>query len=256
MSRVSNRGRSSILRRSPDRKTPVGEVRAVFVVCASDLETVRGYNVNLKLAAGLLAGGLLTAAPAFSSTVVIDFEGAGGGFGSIADYYNGGLDIPVSGPASSGQNYGVHFGLDLIAVAGSDSVANAPGPGNSQMAVGGSGGDYSMSVAKGFDALSFFYSAVEDTSVTVSFLGGSSQTYTLAANTGSCDLVNGPALCMWNVASLDLGGRVATGVDFGATSALAAFDNVTVNAVPVPAAVWLMMSALGGLGVIRRKRAA
>ena len=38
------------------------------------------------------------------------------------------------------------------------------------------------------------------------------------------------------------------------------FDNITVEAavapVPVPAAVWLFFSALGGLGVIRRKQAA
>ena len=211
--------------------------------------------MNLKLAAGLLAGGLLTAAPAFSSTVLIDFEGAGGGFGSIADYYNGGLDIPVSGPASSGPNYGVHFGLDLAAIAGSESVANAPGPGNTVMAVAGNGGDYSMSMGMGFNGLSFMYSALADTSVTVSFHSGPSQIFNLLANAGSCDIA-GPAFCAWTLASLDLGGRVATAIDFGATSGVAGFDNLSVAAVPVPAAVWLMMSALGGLGVIRRKRAA
>ena len=84
---------------------------------------------------------------------------------------------------------------------------------------------------------------------------GPSQTYALAANSSGCDIVNGPAFCVWGVTSLDLAGRFATGVDFGATSGVAAFDNVSVSAVPLPAAAWLLMSALGGLGVIRRKRA-
>ncbi len=212
--------------------------------------------MNFKLAAGLLAGGLLTAAPAFSATV--DFEGVANGFGSIADYYNGGQDIPVTGTASSGPNYGVHFGLDLIAVSDPAHLtfANDPAPGTSAMGVGGSGGDYAMTVATGFNQLSFLYSATADTSVTVSFNTGPAQTYSLAANSGSCDLVNGPAFCMWSLTNLDLAGRIATAVDFGATAAVAAFDNVTVNPVPLPAAAWLMVSALGGLGVFRRKRAA
>ena len=209
--------------------------------------------MNLKLAAGLLAGGLLTAAPAFSTTIT--FEGAANGFGSIADYYNGGLDIPVSGPASSGTNYGVHFGLDLAAIAGSESVANAPGPGNTVMAVGGDGGDYSMSMALGFNGLSFMYSAIADTSVTVLFDSGLSQSFDLFANAGGCDPA-GAAFCAWSLATLDLGGRVAKAVDFGATSGLAGFDNVDVKAVPLPAALWLMVSAFAGLGIARRKRAA
>ena len=234
----------------------MGEVRAVLRACKSHLKTFRGYNVNFKLAAGLLAGGLLMAAPAFSAT--IDFEGVANGFGSIADYYNGGQDIPVSGPASSGPNLGVHFGLDLGAFSDPDhfNFANDPAPGTSAMAVAGSGGDYAMTTSFGMRQLSFLYSATADTSVTVSFNTGPSQTYALAANSSGCDIVNGPAFCVWGVTSLDLGDRFATGVDFGATSGLAAFDNVSVSAVPLPAAAWLLMSALGGLGVIRRKRAA
>ncbi len=205
--------------------------------------------MNFKLAAGLIACGLLTAAPAFSATV--DFEGVANGVGSIADYYNGGTDIPVSGPASTGPNYGLHFGLDLIAVSDPDAAnfVNAPS-GTSAMAVGGNGGDYTMN-APGLTSVSLFYSATADTSVNVSFATGASQIFTLAANDAAC--TSGPAFCMWSLLTLDLGGRIATAVDFGATSGLAAFDNINVSAVPVPAAVWLLLSGLGALGVLRRK---
>jgi hypothetical protein len=189
---------------------------------------------------------------------MINFEGVANGYGSIADYYNGGQDIPTIGAASSGPNYGVHFGLDLIAVddPGHLNFANEPTAGTSAMGVGGNGGDYAMTVASGFFGLSFLYSATSDTSVTVSFTTGPAQIFSLTANAGSCDLANGPAFCMWNVANLDLGNRIATGIDFGATSGLAAFDDVTVAPVPLPAAVWLLISGLGGLGVFRRKLAA
>jgi len=197
----------------------------------------------------------MTAAPAFSNTVTVDFEGAGGGFGSIADYYNFGTDIPVNGTPSTGPYLGLHFGLDLAGIAGSEDVANAPGPGNTVMAVAGAGGDYAMTSVLCFNALSFAYSATNNTSVTVSFTGGSTQTYNLAATDSTCELT-GPAFCVWSLATLDLGGRVATAVDFADTSGVAGFDNLSVNNVPLPAGVWLLVSALGGLGVLRRKRAA
>jgi len=117
----------------------------------------------------------------------------------------------VSGPASSGPNFGVHFGLDLIAASDPDNFNFANNPsGTSAMAVGGNGGDYSM-VSAIIRQLSFSYSATSDTTVTVSFTTGPSQTYTLAANDGSC--TSGPAFCMWNLATLDLGSRLATSVD-------------------------------------------
>jgi hypothetical protein len=149
----------------------------------------------------------------------------------------------------------VHFGLDLIAVSDPSQAnfANAPS-GNSAMGVGGAGGDYAMTVAAGFNLLSFFYSATDNTSVTVSFLNGTAQVFSLLANDGAC--TNGPAFCMWSLANLDLGGQIATGIDFGATSGVAAFDNVDVNPVPLPAAGWLLMTGLGFLGALRRKRAA
>jgi hypothetical protein len=206
--------------------------------------------VNFKIAAGLAAG--LLSVPAFSAPVTINFEGVGNGYGSIADYYNGGTDIPVSGPASSGANYGVHFGLDLVAVDDPNNIANAPGPGATVMGVGGGGGDNSMTVASGFNQLSLYYSATSDTSITVSFTNGASQIYQLVANDGACGA--GPGFCNWTQTTLDLGGLFAKAIDFGATSGVGAFDNVTINPVPLPAGVWLLGSSLLGLGGMLRRR--
>jgi hypothetical protein len=78
-------------------------------------------------------------------------------------------------------------------------------------------------------------------------------TFTLTANNGACTDI---ALCQWSLASLDLNGVVGKSIQFSSTAGLAAFDNVSVNPVPLPAAAWLMISALGGLGAMRSKRSA
>lgn len=210
--------------------------------------------MKLRLTAGLLACGLLSVGPAFSGT--IGFEGVANGFGSIADYYNGGTDIPVSGTPSSGPNLGVHFGLDLAAVADPDHLTFAaiPGLGDSVMGVGGSGGDYAMTFATGSDHIAFQYSATADTMLSVAFTTGPAQLFTLLATNGGCD-PSGPAFCSWTQATLDLAGRIATAMDFGATSGVAAFDNIDVTTVPLPAGVWLLGWGLGALGIARRRRA-
>jgi hypothetical protein len=200
--------------------------------------------VNVKVIAALAAG-LLSAAPAFSAPVVLDFEGTTG-YASIADYYGGG----------SGPNYGILFGGDAQGlvndIPGFPNFSNAPTPGT-VMAVNGT--DAVMNVATGFSGTaSFFYSSAEATTVSIySGLNGTGDvlgTFQLLANyQDGCD--DSPA-CHWDQLSLDFGG-IAQSIDFG-TAAGVGFDNIAVAPVPLPAAIWLLGSSLLGLGGVARRR--
>ncbi|HSB95149.1 MAG TPA: VPLPA-CTERM sorting domain-containing protein [Spongiibacteraceae bacterium] len=205
--------------------------------------------MKLKLISALAAG-ILSAAPAFAVTV--DFQGAGD-YNFVQDYYNGG----TNDAGASGINYGISFGLDALVVTNDAFFTyydNAPNPG----ALSAVGADSAMNVAAGFSgAVSFHYSATENTSVTVySGLNGTGTalgTFLLSANDGACTDI---AYCSWDFASLNLT-DVAHSIQFNSTVGVAGFDNITIAPVPVPAAGWMMLSALGGLGtVVRRRRKA
>jgi hypothetical protein len=191
----------------------------------------------------VLAAGLLSAAPAFASPVTLTFEGVG----LVTD-------------ASIGNVYGgLTFGPDAIALVAEGDFpfhSNAPTPPTVMAPVGL--GDAALNASIGFiGTASFYYSSSVDTSVQIwSGLNGTGSvlaTFLLAANAqnGCNDTPN----CHWDLVSQAFAG-VAQSIGFG--SALGAgFDNITINTVPLPAAAWLLMSALGGLGtVVRRKRSA
>jgi hypothetical protein len=201
--------------------------------------------VNVKVIAALAAG-LLSAAPAFSAPVVLDFEGTAA-LPSIANYYGGG----------AGPNYGVLFGDDLLGFQPDvvdPQFSNIPS-GNTIMSLAGTGGASWMNVAAGFSGTaSFFYSSAEGATVSIySGLNGSGDvlgTFDLLANAqlGCTDT----AFCHWDQISLDFGG-VAQSIQFG--NALGTgFDNVSVAPVPLPAAIWLLGSSLIGLGGVARRR--
>ncbi len=200
-------------------------------------------KVNFKLISALAAG-LLSAAPAFSAPVTLDFEGASS-FGSIDGYYNGGTDQY----GASGPNLGVSFGLDALALS-NDGVSgpgsngefysNAPSPGT-VMAVAGPSA--ALNVASGFvGEVSFYYSSSAASSVSLfSGLDGTGSLLgTISLDANGC--ADGSPYCFWKLATLDFSG-VAQSIQFGGAS-LAAFDNVTVAPVPLPAAAWLLVSAL------------
>lgn len=219
--------------------------------------------MKLKLMSVLVAG-LLSAAPSFATTVTLDFEGASS-FGSINNFYNGGTDIPANNTtaATSGVNYGASFGGDALAISNdefSTYYSNAPTNGTIMTAVGS---DAALNFASGFTGpISFSYSSNAATQVQVfSGLNGTGSvlgTFSLLNNAQSnC---TDTAFCHWDIASLNIDG-VAQSIQFGtsysADISSAGFDNVTVNAVPLPAAGWAMFSAISGLGaLVRRKRAA
>jgi len=205
--------------------------------------------VNFKIIAALAAG-VLCAAPAFSASVTLDFEGASS-FQSIDAFYNGGVD----GGGASGANHGVLFGGDALALSNDELgpyFSNAPTPGSILTAVGL---DAAMNVASGFSGTaSFFYSSTAATTVGIfSGLNGTGDllgTFTLLANSGNGCV--GP-LCHWDQASVDFTG-LARSIQFGSAANVAGFDNVSVAPVPLPAAIWLLGSSLLGLAGIRRRK--
>jgi hypothetical protein len=206
--------------------------------------------VNVKLIAALAAG-LLSAAPAFSATVTLGFEGAGD-YSLLGEFYNGG----TSETGATGTNYGISFGPDALALANNADFtyySNAPSPGAVLAPVGISS---ALNVVAGFTGeASFFYSSAAATTVSIfSGLNGSGSllgTFNLTANaqTGCSDT----SFCHWDFASLNFAG-VAQSIQFGTAGNLAGFDNVTVAPVPLPAAFWLLGSSLLGLGGIARRR--
>jgi hypothetical protein len=208
--------------------------------------------VKIKFISALVATGLLSS-PAFAEVVTLDFEGATS-FGYVTHYYNGGTDTG----GAAGPNYGISFGLDAMALANDELGPyheNAPSPGTVLAATGAVS---TMNVANGFaGTASFYYSATAATSVRVfsEVDGGGSLlgTFNLAATPGGCTVAS--AFCLWELTSLEFAGT-AKSLMFGDAAGVAAFDNVTVNAVPLPAAGWLLLSAMGGFGVWRRKQAA
>lgn len=210
--------------------------------------------MNIKLISALAATGLLVAAPAFSAPVTIDFEGVSSQTW-IDGYYNGGTD----GAGNSGPNYGISFQLGAFGLQNDpewgDLFANAPSGSTVMTAVDS---EAALNVASGFAGqASFSYSSSENTSVSIySGLNGTGSllgTFELLANTSGCTEV---ALCYWDLVTFNFAG-LAQSIQFGNTAGFAVFDDITITPVPLPAAGWLLLSALGGIGALaRRKRAA
>jgi hypothetical protein len=222
-------------------------------------------NKPIAIAAAF-AGLLACATPSFAAPVTLTFEGTNG-FSFVSEYYNGGTDIPgtSSQTAASGPNYGVSFGLDAMTVINDGTGLGPNGeyftnaPSATVMAPVGSSASLMATGQSSFiDSLSFSYSANQ--AFTLNLLDAGDNilaSFDLAATNGSCtDLT----YCVWTQASLDFSGA-ARSISFGGgydlvNGTIAAFDNITVNAVPVPAAGWLLASGLLMLGRMRRKQTA
>lgn len=216
--------------------------------------------MKLKLISALAAS-LLSATPAFSANITLDFEGAAtsipaDSFNYLVDFYNGGTN---SSGSASGVNYGIYFDGAAYAVSNAytppDPIySNAPSAGAIMSTTDEHG---AMTVTSGFNGIvSFYYSSTAATSVNVysGVNGTGSVLATFALGANASNGCSDTAFCHWDFASIDLGNTVAQSIQFGDAIGQG-FDNVSVNAVPVPAAAWLMGSALFGLGgVARRKR--
>jgi hypothetical protein len=196
----------------------------------------------ISTAAIALALAAFSAAPAFAAPTVVDFEDVPS-FSSIGDFY--------------GASLGVTFGGDALGLS-NDALgpyfSNAPSPLGVMTAVGA---DSAMNFAAGFTSLAFWYSSADATAGAVQVWSGANGTGSLL---GAFDLSNNAAsgcsdtaYCHFDYAYESFGG-LAHSVTFGNATGVA-FDNVTINAVPEPATVTLMLA--GGLllvGAQRRRR--
>jgi PEP-CTERM motif len=196
---------------------------------------------------------LLAAAPVLGSAAMLDFEEPSS-FESILSFYAGGAD----GAGVMGPDLGVVFGGDALALR-NDALgpyfSNAPTPVGVMTPVGA---EATMDVAIGFvSALGFAYSSSDAVTAAVqvwSGLGGTGNllaSFDLMANAqaGGC---SDSAYCNFDSVSLAFAG-VARSVTFGAAAGYAAFDNLSITAVPEPTSALLMALGCAGLLAARRR---
>jgi hypothetical protein len=202
----------------------------------------------------ILAVGLLAAALAQANTaVLVDFE-TPTSFASIAEHYNGGTDSA----AVAGANLGVSFTLDALALQ-NDALgpyfSNAPSPMGVMAPVGA---DATMNVAAGFTgAVGFWYSASSFVVQGVNVYSGLNGTGTLLASfnlvtNAQADGCSSAPYCRFDQVTSTFAGT-ARSITFGNSANAAAFDNISITAVPEPTTVLMMSLGLAGLMLARRR---
>ncbi len=220
-----------------------------------------------RLAFPLVSAVCLVAMSSIASAgvVVLDFEGLDD-LERVQEFYNGGTGSAASGP---GTNYGISFSSNALALIDSDNGGHGnfggePSPSTVVFFV--TGGAVTMNVDAGFDTgFSFFYSAPT--------APGSVTVYDGLGATGNVLAVMNLPISPGGGAPGDPGqyspfvafgvtfSGTAKSVDFGGSAGFIGFDDITlgsatpgVAAVPLPGAVWMGLSLLGGLGIVRSRR--
>ena len=217
--------------------------------------TERNRLARIK-AVALLAVGLFALPTTASSAMVgpLTFEGVGDQ-GAVGSFYDGGgggnLGIVFSGNA---------FGLEDSDVGGTGSFENEPSPNTIMYFTTGS--NVTIDYVAGFtNALSFSYTAIGSPG-SVSIYDGaggtgnllSSQNFLAQDQTGC---TQGNTVCVWSFVNVLFSGT-ARSIVLGGTPGTIGFDNITLDPapVPLPAAAWLLLSGLAGLGFVGRRRTA
>lgn len=222
-----------------------------------------GRNRLLRLkAVGLLAVGLLSLPMTASSAIVatINFEGVDNN-APVGSFYSGVIfSSNALGLIDNYSSADVDLGLG-----GTGLFENEPSPSTIMHFQEGAG--VTLSYAAGFTGgFSFYYTALDSLGSVSAFDGtgnliGSS--ISLGAQTQSgpgCSDNN--LLCVWNFVSVVFGANdVAKSIVFSGTPYNIGFDNITLGVsdpapVPLPAAAWLLLSGLAGLGFVGRRRTA
>ncbi|MEY8689358.1 MAG: hypothetical protein AB9M53_05700 [Leptothrix sp. (in: b-proteobacteria)] len=183
----------------------------------------------------IAAASLFAAASAHAEFVTLTFEDTSNNSSVAGAYPIGTFSDSAVYANDAGDNKAMFVNTALGAT---QSVFNA-----------GSGGGF-------IDSLSFAYAnlsgAVGSVSVWSGLDGSGTQltSFSLGDNSASADL---QTLSTWTSVSQAFSGT-ALSIVFGANDGNIVFDNVTVNAVPLPAAALLFPLGAAALGLARRKR--
>lgn len=211
------------------------------------------------------------AATANAAVITLDFEGVNAtypsGYAFIEEFYNGGL----SSDGTTGTNYGISFGGNAQAICLNSltvtcSNTSRGGLGNPKSQTGGlfflSGSETYLNYAAGFDTgfafnyVSLSYSGSVGVYDGLNGTGNLLATLNLSPNAGSCPGYNA-GFCPFSAAGVLFAG-IAKSIGFGGVANQIVFDDVTFGSdtpseVPLPATLPLLVAAIGGLGVLRRR---